>query len=60
VRVGAGTAIVGNYDQVADRLLHYVDVGVDTFILAGYPHLEEAQRIGEHVLPLLQHASVTQ
>jgi alkanesulfonate monooxygenase len=54
LRVGSGTALVGSYTDVAAALRTYIDVGIDTFILASTPHLEECQRIGQHVLPLLQ------
>jgi alkanesulfonate monooxygenase len=50
-RVGVGTALVGSGENVAARLREYVDLGVDTFILSGYPHLEEAQRFGHYVMP---------
>jgi alkanesulfonate monooxygenase len=53
VRGGAGTALVGSPRQVADRLLEYVALGTDTFVLSGYPHLEEAYRFAELVFPLL-------
>ena len=56
VRGGAGTALVGSHAQVAERLEEYRDVGVDRFILSGYPNLEEARRVGEQVLPRLQWA----
>ena len=56
VREGAGTAIVGSHEQVAERLLEYRDVGIDEFILSGYPHLEEALRFGEYVRPLVDQA----
>lgn len=59
VREGAGTALVGSHQQVADRLLEYRDIGIDEFILSGYPHLEEAQRFGENVRPLLDAATLT-
>lgn len=58
VREGAGTAIVGSHQQVADRLLEYREAGIDEFILSGYPHLEEALRFGENVRPLLDRAVV--
>jgi alkanesulfonate monooxygenase len=51
VREGAGTALVGSHDEVADRLAEYAAVGIDEFILSGYPHLEEALRVGEEVVP---------
>jgi len=53
VRGGAGTALVGDPATVATRLKEYVDLGVDRFVLSGYPHLEEAHRFAELVFPLL-------
>ncbi|WP_300440187.1 FMNH2-dependent alkanesulfonate monooxygenase [Zoogloea sp.] len=53
VRGGCGTALVGDPQTVAARLKEYVDLGVDSFVLSGYPHLEEAYRFAELVFPLL-------
>jgi alkanesulfonate monooxygenase len=53
VRGGAGTALVGDPETVAQRLLEYADVGIETFILSGYPHLEESYRVAELLFPLL-------
>jgi alkanesulfonate monooxygenase len=53
VRGGAGTALVGDPETVAARIKEYMTVGIDTFILSGYPHLEEAYRFAELVFPLL-------
>jgi alkanesulfonate monooxygenase len=53
VRGGAGTALVGDADTVAKRLLEYRELGVDNFILSGYPHLEEAYRVAELLFPRL-------
>lgn len=53
VRGGAGTALVGDPETVAARLREYAALGVDTFILSGYPHLEEAYRVAELLFPLL-------
>ncbi len=53
VRGGAGTALVGDPQTVAARLQEYVDLGVDSFVLSGYPHLEESIRFAELVFPLL-------
>jgi alkanesulfonate monooxygenase len=53
VRGGAGTALVGNPDQVAARIHEYMELGIDHFILSGYPHLEEAYRFAELVFPRL-------
>jgi alkanesulfonate monooxygenase len=53
VRGGAGTALVGNPNQVTERMREYMAAGVDRFILSGYPHLEECYRFAELVFPLL-------
>ena len=53
VRGGAGTALVGNPQQVADRIREYQALGIENVILSGYPHLEEAHRFAELVMPLL-------
>jgi alkanesulfonate monooxygenase len=53
VRGGAGTALVGDPDTVARRMQEYVDLGIDTFIFSGYPHLEEAYRVAELLFPRL-------
>jgi alkanesulfonate monooxygenase len=57
VRHGAGTALVGDPDTVATRMQEYAAMGIDTFILSGYPHLEEAYRVAELLFPRLRHAS---
>jgi alkanesulfonate monooxygenase len=59
VRGGAGTALVGDAATVAERLREYADLGVDTFVLSGYPHLEEAIRFAELVFPLIGKDPVT-
>lgn len=59
VRGGAGTALVGNPEQIAERLREYQELGVDTFVLSGYPHLEESIRFAELVFPLLGKTPVT-
>ena len=53
VRGGAGTALVGNPQQVAALIKEYADLGLEYFVLSGYPHLEEAYRFAELVFPLL-------
>ena len=54
VRGGAGTALVGSYSEVADRIEEYMQHGFSEFILSGYPHLEEAFWFGEGVMPELR------
>ncbi|MGE3290373.1 MAG: FMNH2-dependent alkanesulfonate monooxygenase [Geminicoccaceae bacterium] len=53
VRGGAGTALVGDAKTVAERMREYMELGIDAFILSGYPHLEECYRFAELVFPLL-------
>jgi alkanesulfonate monooxygenase len=53
VRGGAGTALVGTPEQVVARMEQYASLGIETFILSGYPHLEEAYRFAELVFPRL-------
>ncbi|MGZ6804008.1 MAG: LLM class flavin-dependent oxidoreductase [Nocardioidaceae bacterium] len=54
VRGGAGTALVGSHEDVADRVSEYHALGIDEFVLSGYPHLEGAYWFGEGVLPILE------
>src|SRR5260370_19084717 len=53
VRSGAGTALVGSVENVIKRLKEDAELGIDTFIFSGYPHLEEAYRTAELLLPNL-------
>lgn len=53
VRGGAGTALVGDGPTVAARVKEYADLGIDTFIFSGYPHLEESYRVAELLFPHL-------
>jgi alkanesulfonate monooxygenase len=57
VRGGAGTALVGNPQQVAARIEEYAALGLENFIFSGYPHLEEAYRFAELVFPLLSRSA---
>lgn len=55
-RSGAGAAIVGDPDQVLAKLAMYQDMGIEAFILSGYPHAAEADLFARHVLPRIDHA----
>jgi len=57
VRVNLGTAIVGDPEQVASELLAYWRLGIDEFILSGFPHEEECRRVAADVLPIVQAAT---
>jgi alkanesulfonate monooxygenase len=54
VRGGAGTALVGDPETVAKRMREYKEIGIETFILSGYPHLEESYRVAELLFPHLE------
>ena len=56
VRVNLGTAIVGDPEQVADELAAYWRLGIDEFILSGFPHEEESRRVASDVLPRMREA----
>ncbi|MDH0303709.1 MULTISPECIES: LLM class flavin-dependent oxidoreductase [unclassified Pseudomonas] len=51
IGIPPGCALVGSHANVVARIREYHAIGIDLFFLAGYPHLEEAYRIGEHILP---------
>lgn len=57
-RSGAGAAIVGDPDQVVAKLEAYRDVGIDAFVLSGYPHIDECELFARHVLPRIDHARI--
>ena len=50
-RSGAGVAIVGDPDQVAGKITELADAGISSFILSGYPHLEECDLFAKYVMP---------
>ena len=54
VRVNCGTAIVGTPNQVAEELLAYWRLGMDEFILSGFPHVEECHRVASDLLPIIK------
>jgi alkanesulfonate monooxygenase len=57
---GPTVGLVGSHENIAERLVEYRDAGFSTFILAGNPHLEEALRIGQEVLPLVHQRPAVQ
>ena len=58
-RSGCGAAIVGDPDQVLAKINEYRDMGIEAFILSGYPHAAEADLFARHVLPRLEHGPLT-
>ncbi len=60
VRGGAGTALVGDPETIARRMLEYTDLGIDTFVFSGYPALEEAYYVAELLFPCLPRTGVKQ
>lgn len=58
-RSGCGAAIVGTPDQVIAKLKAYQDLGMEAFILSGYPHANECDMFARYVLPQLQHGPLT-
>lgn len=54
VRVNCGSALVGTPEQVADELVSYWRLGIDEFILSGFPHVEECRRAATDLLPLVR------
>jgi alkanesulfonate monooxygenase len=57
-RSGCGAAIVGDPDQVLAKLKAYQELGIEAFILSGYPHIQECDMFARHVLPRLDHGDL--
>ncbi len=57
-RSGCGAAIVGDPDQVLAKLKAYEALGIEAFILSGYPHRDECDLFARYVLPALDHAKL--
>jgi len=55
-RSGCGAALVGDPDQVLAKLRAYAELGIDAFILSGYPHATECDLFARYVLPRMRHA----
>jgi len=56
-RSGCGAAIVGNPEQVLNKINRYIDMGIRSFILSGYPHKKEAELFAKFVLPKIKNVS---
>ncbi len=54
-RSGCGAALVGSPAEVTEKILQYRELGLSAFIFSGYPHIDEAERFAELVLPNLPH-----
>ncbi len=52
--LGNAVGAAGSHDEVAERIAEYYALGLDEFILSGYPHLEEAYQVGEGLIPILR------
>ena len=57
-RSGCGAALVGSTDQVISKIESYKKMGIKSFILSGYPHLQESEHFGTKVLPSLETCSL--
>jgi alkanesulfonate monooxygenase len=58
-RSGCGAAIVGDPDQVLAKINAYRAVGIEAFILSGYPHINECDMFARYVLPRLEHGRLS-
>ena len=58
-RSGCGGAIVGTPEQILQKLNRYMDMGIRSFILSGYPLIEECELFGKHVLPHLNNVKLS-
>ena len=59
-RSGCGAALVGNPDQVYEKLQRYMQMGIRSFILSGYPHRQELDLFAKYVLPRMKTVSLPQ
>lgn len=56
-RSGCGAALVGNPQQILDKIQRYMDMGIRSFIFSGYPHLDECLHFGRLIMPHLETVS---
>ena len=48
------TTLVGSPEDLADAFIEYKKIGVNEFILSGWPELDEVDIFGRDVLPLVR------
>jgi len=53
---GLRTGLIGTAEQIAERIIELRNLGVSVFLLQMSPMLEEIERFGEEVIPLVQAA----
>lgn len=51
---GTAAGFIGTPEQITERILAFRDIGMETFLLQFHPVLEEVQRFGEQIIPLLR------
>src|SRR4051794_5101687 len=59
-RSGCGAALVGDPDQIYEKIQRYREMGIRSFIFSGYPHLDECKLFAKYVLPRLETVSLPQ
>ncbi|MBI16511.1 MAG: alkanesulfonate monooxygenase [Proteobacteria bacterium] len=50
---GTAAGLVGTPEQIAERMGRFEDLGIKTFLFQFHPVIEEMERFGEQVMPLL-------
>ena len=53
---GLRTGLTGTAEQIAEQILKFVETGVTVFLIQMSPMLEEIERFGEEVIPLVNQA----
>jgi FMNH2-dependent dimethyl sulfone monooxygenase len=53
---GLRTGLTGTAEQIAEQILRFVNAGVTVFLIQMSPMLEEIERFGEEVIPLVRQA----
>jgi alkanesulfonate monooxygenase len=50
------TTLLGSPEEIAEAFLEYKKIGVTDFIMSGWPEIDEVDRFGRDVLPLVRNA----